>query len=173
MAEGIDSLRFRLFYGLRPGHRRKKCGMTKLKTLDDWVEARPDMAFDLVRIYLGIGLFVRGLYFVGEKEFLADLLQSVEPMPFIETFMLHYIPIAHLGGGFLLALGLLTRTSAAFQIPVLAGAVFVIHLEEGLFTRGQNLEFTALVLFLLVVILVYGGGRMSLDVYMKRSRPDR
>jgi len=147
--------------------------MTALKTLDNWIEARPDMAFDLVRIYLGIGLFVRGLYFIGEKEFLADLLQSVEPMPFIETFMLHYIPIAHLGGGLLLALGLLTRTSAAFQLPILFGAVFVIHLEEGLFTKGQNLEFTALVLFLLVLFVINGGGRLSLDNLMRRQRPDR
>ncbi len=147
--------------------------MTTLKSLDGWIEARPDMAFDLVRIYLGIGLFVRGLYFVGEKEFLAQLLVSVEPMPFVQTFMLHYIPIAHLGGGFLLALGLLTRISAAFQLPILFGAVFLIHLEEGLFTKGQNLEFTALVLFLLVLFVVNGAGRLSFDHLMRHQRPDR
>ncbi len=129
-----------------------------------------DVTFDAVRIYLGVGLFVRGLYFISDRAFLADLLQQAGPMPFLQTFLLHYIPIAHLGGGFLLTLGLLTRISALFQIPILAGAVFVIHLGEGLFTRGQNLEFTALVLFLLVLIVIHGGGRLSVDHYLRRRR---
>ncbi len=128
-----------------------------------------DITFDLVRIYLGIGLFLKGLYFISDKVFLADLLQRSGQMPFVQTFLLHYIPVAHLGGGFLLTVGLLTRVSALFQIPILAGAVFVIHLGEGLFTRGQNLELTALVLFLLILIAVHGGGRLSLDYYLREA----
>jgi uncharacterized membrane protein YphA (DoxX/SURF4 family) len=63
----------------------------------------------------------------------------------------------------LLALGLLTRLVALVQIPILAGAVFIVHRQDGLFALGQSLEFSALVLFLLCVVFVSGAGRLSLD----------
>jgi putative oxidoreductase len=72
---------------------------------------------------------------------------------------------AHLAGGALLALGLITRTAAIVQIPALIGAVFFVHLREGLFRTGQSLELSSLVLFLLCVFAVFGGGRLSLDHY--------
>jgi uncharacterized membrane protein YphA (DoxX/SURF4 family) len=134
----------------------------------DWFEAHRDVGFDLMRIYLGIGLFIRGLFFVSDQGYLAELLGRSGQMPFVQTFMLHYIPVAHLGGGLLLALGLLTRVSALFQLPILFGAVFVIHRKEGLFAHGQNVEFTALVLFLLLLLAVYGSGRLSVDRRLSR-----
>jgi uncharacterized membrane protein YphA (DoxX/SURF4 family) len=45
-----------------------------------------------------------------------------------------------------------------------------VHLREGLFTRGQALEFTVLVLFLLALFVIVGGGRWSLDYYLRRRR---
>jgi putative oxidoreductase len=59
--------------------------------------------------------------------------------------------------------GFLTRVAAIVQIPILFGAVFVIHRPDGLFALGQSLEFSALVLLLLVVFAIAGSGRLSLD----------
>lgn len=147
--------------------------MDRTSEFRGWIASQRDLCFDLVRVYLGIGLFVKGLQFVADREFLAELLQRSGEMPFLQTFMLHYIPIAHLGGGALLAAGLLTRISALFQIPILAGAVFLIHIEEGLFTKGQNLEFAALVLYLLILLVIHGGGRLSFDHYLRRGQLQR
>ena len=77
--------------------------------------------------------------------------------------LLHYVILAHFIGGLLLTIGLFTRLAALAQIPILAVAVFIVHRQDGLFAMGQSLEFSALVLFLLVVILVSGAGRLSLD----------
>ena len=52
------------------------------------------------------------------------------------------------------------------QIPILLGAVFMVHRSEGFLTSGQSLEFSSLVLFLLAVFLVGGAGRLSLDYYV-------
>jgi len=52
------------------------------------------------------------------------------------------------------------------QLPILIGAVFLVHLQEGLFTRHQNLEFSLLVLFLLVLVFIHGSGRWSVDYYV-------
>jgi uncharacterized membrane protein YphA (DoxX/SURF4 family) len=81
----------------------------------------------------------------------------------------HYIPLAHIAGGALMLVGLGTRIAAIIQLPILVGAVFLVHLREGLFTRNQSLEFTALVLFLLIVYAIIGSGPLSVDHYVARK----
>lgn len=119
-------------------------------------------ALDLLRIYLGIGLFARGVVFVARPDAFYGLLDATDPSS-AAAFLAHYVAIAHLAGGLLLAAGLLTRLAAIVQIPILLGAVFVIHLGEGLAAPGQGFEFASLVLILLIAFAVYGSGRLSLD----------
>ena len=129
-----------------------------------------DIFLDLVRIYLGIALFVRGLYFTWNTEPLSELLLQSGRLHVLNTALAHYIPIAHMGGGLLLAMGFMTRTAAIFQLPILFGAVFLVHWQAGLFTTGQDLEVAALVLFLLLLITVFGAGRWSVDHALVRRR---
>lgn len=138
--------------------------------LDAWVSENRDVFFDLIRMYLGVGLFVKGIQFTWDDGYISGLLLQAGRLQVLATAIAHYIPIAHIGGGLLLAMGFMTRTAVLFQLPILAGAVFLIHLQEGLFTRGQNLEFTALVLFLLLLILVHGPGRLSVDHHLVAGR---
>jgi uncharacterized membrane protein YphA (DoxX/SURF4 family) len=146
--------------------------MERWNALLNWVEQRRDMVFDLMRIYLGIGLFVKGLQFISEREFLSQALRESAAIEFkfdfVATFLAHYIPLAHIGGGLLLAAGLMTRISTLFQLPVLFGAVFLVYGRDGLFSHNQEFQFTALVLFLLLLILIHGAGRLSVDHYLER-----
>jgi len=145
--------------------------MKQLRKILRWIESNKDLCFDAMRIYLGIGLAVKGLQFALDTEFLTTTLRDSTNAEFkflpIETFIAHYIPLAHIGGGLLLAAGLLTRISTLFQIPVLVGAAFVIYGRDGIFSHNQEFQFTALVLFLLILILLHGGGRLSVDFYLK------
>jgi uncharacterized membrane protein YphA (DoxX/SURF4 family) len=141
-----------------------------LERTDGWVAENRDIFFDLIRIYLGIGLAVKGIQFTWDDGYISNLLLQSGRLQVLSTAIAHYIPIAHIGGGLLLAMGFMTRTAVLFQLPILAGAVFLIHMQEGLFTRGQNLEFTALVLFLLLLILVHGPGRLSVDRHLVAGR---
>lgn len=125
----------------------------------------PALGFDLVRAYLGVGLFVRGVLFVSRPELVLGYMSSNESW-FIPYAVAHYVAIAHLGGGVLLAAGLATRLAAAVQLPVLFGAVFMVHSAESLLAVGQSLEFSALVLMLLVVYLFVGSGPLSLDGWL-------
>ena len=70
----------------------------------------------------------------------------------------------------MMTFGLLTRIGAIIQIPNLIGAVFFVHLKEGLFTQGGSLEFATLVLFLLCVIAVAGAGRLSIDWFFSEHK---
>jgi putative oxidoreductase len=115
-----------------------------------WLDDRRATILDLVRIYLGVALFIQGCTFIHNDSLLLDSVGAAH-IPFSYALIHHYVVIAHLGGGALMAAGLLTRIAAAVQLPALAGAVVFVHLPNGLFTRAQTLEFTLLVLFLLVV----------------------
>lgn len=78
----------------------------------------------------------------------------------------HYVALAHLVGGLMLAAGLLTRLAALAQLPILFVATFFLHLQEGLLSTSQSLELSALVLVLLIVYSLWGAGPYSLDAQM-------
>ncbi|MBL1214893.1 MAG: DoxX family membrane protein [Ignavibacteriae bacterium] len=138
--------------------------MKKIKELLLMLEKNRETAYSLVRIYLGIALFVRGIILFAEPEAITKLAGAHD------MYMWHsYIIGAHIIGGLLLALGLLTRVAALFQIPILFGAVFFIHIEQGLITGGQSLELAGLVLVLLFIYLLFGSGKFSLDTKIWHS----
>ena len=136
-------------------------------TLSTGLNRNRDLIFEFIRIYLGLGLFAKGVYFASHITVVMALVDRGS-LDFPSVMLAHFIALAHLCGGLLLAAGLLTRPAAAIQVPILLGAVFVVHLREGLFGPSQNLEFALLVLFLLVLTLAYGGGRWSADYFLAR-----
>ncbi len=146
--------------------------MTKLRHFIDWAETHPKVWLDCVRIYLGLGLFIRGVFIITNThaEFVLAIIKGWE-FPWIVTVgVLHYVAMAHLVGGLMLAAGLLTRIAAWVQIPILAGAV-AVHLKEGLMSGGQSLEFAAVVLFLLLIFGIAGAGPLSVDNGMPKLKP--
>ena len=142
--------------------------MNRIQQWIAWLRDNPDVVIDVIRVYLGIGLFVRGVLFISHANGIAALVDLSE-FSLASAALAHYVTFAHLLGGAMLAAGLFTRFAALIQIPVLVGAVTLVHVQEGLLTAGQSLEFSALVLFLLVVIFAYGAGRLSADAYVFSS----
>ncbi len=131
-------------------------------------DLRREVCIDLLRIYLGFGLMLKGAHFIWSSG--DEVVGLVHKMSFAPTMALtHVIAIAHFGGGMLLVLGLLTRLAALANIPIIAGAIVLVHLGEGLFTKAATLEFTILILFLLILILINGAGRISLDHYVTQK----
>lgn len=133
-----------------------------------WLEVHQDVGYAFIRIYLGVALFIRGVIFLANPSAITEL--AVEQNV---GWMVPYVTFAHLIGGALLAVGLLTRIAALIQIPVLLGAVFLIHLDEGLVATGQSLELSVLVLFLLAVVFLTGSGPYALDNRLQGLRADR
>lgn len=138
----------------------------------EWVDAHRDWCFDLLRIYLGCGLLAKGVLFASSPDMLTGWWQQ-GGMQAVPVLLAHCVVLAHLCGGFMMAIGLLTRVAAAAQIPILFSAVFFVHREEGLFSRAQNLEFSLLVLFLLVLVFLHGSGRWSADRYLFAKQRER
>jgi uncharacterized membrane protein YphA (DoxX/SURF4 family) len=132
-------------------------------SLQRWADEHPDVFADLIRIYLGVGLFVKGLYIMSHRDEIFAMLGGAN---FSMSMMAaaHYVIPAHLAGGVLLVCGLLTRWAAGAQIPPLVGALFYVMLPRfSALEMRQSLEFTALVLFLLLLVTIFGAGRLAID----------
>jgi len=134
--------------------------MKKFDEMLEWLSANQNIAYSLIRICLGTALFSRGYILVSNPDAMIELAGD-------ETLFIwaSYISVGHLIGGLLIAFGLFTRIGALFQIPILAGAVFVVG-DKSLIMGGQTFELAAMVLFLLIVCFVFGGGAYSLGKRM-------
>lgn len=132
-----------------------------------WTQENREIAIEMLRIYLGIALVIKGFQFITNPQQAAEYMQMTN-LPFFEFLSIHIVAMVHIAGGFLLAIGLLSRIAALMQVPILFGAIFFVHFQQGLFTKEQNLELVILVFFLLLVFVVYGGGRLSVDYVLER-----
>ena len=139
-----------------------------MTNLSIWFKEHRDIAIEVLRIYLGIGLLIKGIQFMLNQDLPIEYMARVS-LPFFDFLLLHIVAIVHIAGGFLLAIGLISRIAALIQVPILAGAIFFVHLQQGLFTKEQSLEFVILVLLLLLVFVVYGGGRLSVDYAIEKK----
>jgi putative oxidoreductase len=139
---------------------------------DSWTRAHPDAFLDLVRCFLGVALFLKGAFFMMHRDQLMELIESAGTWQIFPIALVHYVIPAHFAGGILLLIGVLTRWAALAQLPILFLAVFYLYLPTSFVIEGrQNLEFTALVLFLVLLVAAYGSGRWSVEqVSLRRLR---
>ncbi len=130
-----------------------------------WLEDNNGLAYSFIRIFLGTALFIRGWTMISDPAIITTLAGEDKTY-----WWFSYITISHLAGGFLLAIGFFTRLASLIQIPVLVGAVVLIHLKQGLLSVGQSLELSVLVLVLLLIYFVFGAGKLSVDEYRKKKQ---
>lgn len=128
-------------------------------------------AFDVVRVFVGVAIFMKGLFFIMNMDVLLKIMDQGH-MNFSQEIMARYIGLAHLAGGVLLVIGMLTRLAAAVQIPVLLGAIFMVHMREGFFSSSSDLEYVVLLLIIHIVLAVVGGGPLSVDAMLVRDRKE-
>jgi len=143
--------------------------MNALRSLFDWAESHRAEVLDVVRMYLGVGLVVRGALFVSSPSTFQALLGSPELAWLSNGVFVHIVGLVHIGAGVLLAAGLATRFAAAVQVPVLLGALILVHSFEGIGTPQQSFELAALVLVLLLLFVAVGSGPWSLDTIIERQ----
>ena len=121
---------------------------------------------DALRMYLGIALAIKGIYFVMNMHEIENMAGSIGQF---ENVVAWYVVFVHVVGGFALALGLGTRIAALLNIFILVGAVVFVHSAEGLFSASQGMEFSLFVLFALCLVLWRGGGKLSFDYFFNQG----
>ncbi len=137
--------------------------MKAVDKLNKWANAKTNIAFDILRIGLGVFFFVKGVQFADQTQMLLDLIQP-KNQDAVGLLIVHYVAMVHFAGGLLIAFGLLTRLSCLLQLPIVIGAVIVNFLVV---MNPENLIQALLALVLTSFFLVYGSGRHSVDYAMK------
>jgi uncharacterized membrane protein YphA (DoxX/SURF4 family) len=119
---------------------------------------------DALRIYLGIALVIKGIYFITNMSALEATLG--EGMGHGQTMIAWSVVFAHIIGGASLSLGFVSRVAAAANAVILMGAV-VVHLagaaETSLLGSNLSFQFTLFVFFALLLLIWRGSGPLSLD----------
>lgn len=140
--------------------------MGTVKDLNKWANAHTYYPLDLLRIALGIFLFIKGIEFMTNHDQMALMAKPFEGVPG-GMILLHYITPAHFVGGFLIVIGLLTRWAVIAQLPILIGAVLTNFLGT---MNTTNLIMATLVLLACIFFTIYGSGKHSADYYLKMQQ---
>ncbi len=123
----------------------------------------------ILRIGLGISLFVKGIQFVENNSIIRKVFsESLLLQNYYWLQML--IPWIHLLGGVFIIIGLFTRFAVLIQIPIVICAIIFVNTTKGIFEGEKNLFLSIVILILLIVFLIEGGGHLSWDKYLKNDR---
>ncbi|MBR9855391.1 MAG: DoxX family protein [Algicola sp.] len=140
--------------------------MDLIKNMNKWANAHTYLVLDLVRIMLGVVLFVKGMEFMTNHLEMEEMGRPFQGIPG-GMIILHYIVPAHFVGGILIVVGLLTRWAAIAQLPIIFGAVLTNFLGT---MDVNNLILSIVVLVLCLFFIVYGSGKHSVDYYLKMQQ---
>lgn len=133
-----------------------------------WEDKNP-VLFLVLRVVLGFILVIRGIYFLTTIEPLYHLIKGSKLSELNMNMPLAlFICWVHTLGGTFIILGLLTRVAVWAQIPIVLGAIIFINLSQSLSVTFPGLLLAVFVLILLILFAVAGGGKFSMDNYVKR-----
>lgn len=142
--------------------------MGVLQQINKWSATHHPRWLVVLRVLLGVALFIKGISFMRDSTLLESLLSKSNFISYSPWIAL-VITWLHLLGGFLVALGLLTRFAVLIQIPILVVAVLFVNQPA---YNYPEFIFSLSVLLLLIFFFFEGGGPISADHYFKQKYHD-
>src|SRR5688572_29699406 len=127
--------------------------MGTLQQIHRWSLTHHPRWLIVVRVALGLILFVKGISFMSNASGLVELLESSIVVKG-SAWLAIAITWVHLLGGLLIIIGLFTRLAVLVQIPILVGAIFFLNIQPGAFNIAFELPFAICTLLLLIFFLI-------------------
>ena len=140
-----------------------------LAKIQNWTDSHNPKWLALFRVALGATLLLRGVAFLNDPSKFRTLIIDNDLGQYQDLLMMS-IPWIHIGGGFLIIIGLFTRFAAFIQIPVILGAIFFVTSKRGLFKAETDFSLSIIILLLALVFVVEGSGPLSLANYFKEEQ---
>lgn len=145
--------------------------MSVVTDVEKWGNSHRPGFLDIFRISLGVFLTYKGLDFITNMDEL-EMTTSGVNVAFAGAALAHYVVFAHILGGPLIAFGLFTRIVCLIQVPILIGAVIFVNYPKGFLSMGNQMELWASILVLvgLIVFMIFGAGKYSIDAKRRREK---
>ena len=140
--------------------------MNVFQKIEYWGERHHPAWLNIVRIGLGVFLFLKGIGFISDTTRLTELVNGLR-IDFWPVVAVHYVAFVHIFGGFMIALGVHTRLACLLQLPILLVAVFFVNLRNGFSYLNSELWLSLIALTLVLVFYVTGSGRFSMDEWIR------
>jgi len=143
--------------------------MNLVHKIERWGDTHHPMFLDLIRVALGVFLLLKGLAFMENSAYLKDMIENQNAVAISSGLLMtivYYVTFAHLVGGALIGMGILTRFACVIQIPIVLAAVFLTDIFQSPINTLAWPSIVALVL--LVLFTVIGSGPLSLDRYLEK-----
>lgn len=147
--------------------------MNLVQKIEHWGDVHHAKWLDMIRIVLGLLILTKGISFASDTAAQRDWMVNSGTFAFsglMAMVVVHTVALAHIVGGALIAMGLITRLAVVVQIPILLGAVFFVNLTKGFSPLNSELWLSLLVLMLLILLWIVGSGPYSVDHWMKEHR---
>lgn len=120
----------------------------------------------IARVILGLILVLKAIFFISNAGLLREMLIESRFATAV-GFFTAYVMVGHLLGGVLIVAGLFLRIAVVVQLPLLLGALFFIIPQQGFEAMGSDFAVSAIALVLSILLLVKGGGKFSMDSFLK------
>ncbi len=138
-----------------------------------FIEKHRDWFLDFVRMFIGVVLILKGIFFLNDMSAIMEAtnqeFQSELSTGWAYGTLAHFIILAHIVGGAFLTIGLLTRVVIPFQFPILLIAAVAAPISKVYFRGSAPFEAAMLIVFL-ILLLLFGDGRLSVDYYLERKK---
>ena len=128
---------------------------------------------DALRIYLGVALVIKGVYFIMNMSEVESSLALGDNLGLGQTMIAWSVVFAHIIAGASLALGFITRAAAGANAIILVGAVVASLTggsDGGVLGSNLNFQFTLFTLFSLLLLVWRGSGPFSVDHLLRLDR---
>ncbi|WP_018018024.1 DoxX family protein [Corynebacterium capitovis] len=128
-----------------------------------------DFTLLVLRLVVGAVFVAHGYrrwFETGMSASAAQLAEAGVPQPALSSYL---AGACELVGGSLLIIGLLTTLVAAVLFLLTAAAAYFVHLGHGFFVETGGIEYPVVLAAALLVVVVFGSGRASLDGVMARG----
>jgi putative oxidoreductase len=145
--------------------------MNIIQKVEHWGDAHQVKWLGIVRIVLGLIIFSKGIALISDTAHQQEFLIENNVFGFsgvVASLVIHIVAFAHLVGGILITIGLVTRFAVVIQIPILICAIFFVNITNGFSALNSELWLSIIVLCLLVLFWIIGSGSYSADARLKR-----
>jgi putative oxidoreductase len=139
--------------------------MNRLQRFEHWGNTHHPKWLDIIRIVLGLFLCYKGIDFLQNTSNITGPLSSKTSFGSFPVILIsHYVVFAHILGGILIVLGVLTRLACLIQLPILLGAIIFINSAKDIFKPYSELFLSILVLLLLIYFIIVGNGPWAIKI---------